>query len=298
MTGPHGAMERTIMTIVVSGATGHLGRLAVEHLLARGVAASDIVAAGRNPEKLAAVAESTGVRTAVVDFDDPATLDAALAGADKFVLVSGSEVGRRAAQHKNAVEAAARAGVSQLVYTSAPKATDTTLILAPEHKATEEAIAAAGVPATILRNGWYHENYDGSYAQAAASGVYLASTGDGRVSSAPRTDYAEAIAAVLTGEGAEHLGAVYELSGDTAWSGDDFAAAATTASGREVVYRSVTPEEHLAALKEAGLDEGTAGFVVALDGNIRDGLLGETSGDLARLIGHPTQPLEAYLAAK
>jgi NAD(P)H dehydrogenase (quinone) len=283
------------MTIVVSGATGHLGRLTVEHLLARGVAASDIVAAGRTPEKLAALAEATGVRTAVIDFTDPATLDAALAGAEKFVLVSSSEVGQRAAQHQNAIDAAARAGVAQLVYTSAPKATDTTLILAPEHKATEEAIAASGVPATVLRNGWYHENYDGSYAQAAQSGVYLASTGDGRVASAPRTDYAEAIAAVLTREG--HLGAVYELSGDAAWTGDDFAAAASAASGRSVTYRSVSPEEHLAALKDAGLDDGTAGFVVALDGNIRDGLLGETSGDLARLIGHPTQPLETYLTA-
>jgi NAD(P)H dehydrogenase (quinone) len=283
------------MTIVVSGATGHLGRLAVEHLLARGVAASDIVAAGRSTEKLAALAEATGVRTAVIDFTDPATLDAALAGADKFVLVSGSEVGQRAIQHQNAIDAAARAGVAQLVYTSAPKATDTALILAPEHKATEEAIAASGVPATVLRNGWYHENYDGSYAQAAQSGVYLASTGDGRVASAPRSDYAEAIAAVLTSEG--HLGAVYELSGDVAWTGDDFAAAASLASGRSVVYRSVSSEEHLSALKGAGLDEGTAGFVVALDGNIRDGLLGETSGDLARLIGHATQPLETYLTA-
>jgi NAD(P)H dehydrogenase (quinone) len=181
------------------------------------------------------------------------------------------------------------------VYTSAPKATSSELVLAPEHKATEEAIAASGVPATILRNGWYHENYDGSFPQAAQSGVYLASTGEGRVASAPRTDYAEAIAAVLTGEG--HLGAVYELSGDTAWSGDDFAADVAAVTGREVVYRSVSPEEHRAALLEAGLDEGTAGFVVALDGNIRDGLLGETSGDLSRLIGHPTQTLRAHFEA-
>ena len=283
------------MTIVVSGATGNLGRLAVQHLLARGVAASDIVAGGRNASRLAALAEETGVRTAVFDFTVPATLDAALAGAEKFVLVSSSEVGQRAAQHQNAIDAAVRAGVRQLVYTSAPKATESALILAPEHKATEEAIQASGVPATVLRNGWYHENYDDSFRQAADSGVYFASTGAGRVSSAPRTDYAEAIASVLTSEG--HVGAVYELSGDTAWSGDDFAGAVAAATGREVVYRSVEPEQHHAALIEAGLDEGTAGFVVALDGNIRDGLLGETSGELERLIGHPTQPLQAYFAA-
>ncbi|MGA1838000.1 SDR family oxidoreductase [Herbiconiux sp. 11R-BC] len=280
------------MTIVVTGATGHLGRLAVEHLLARGVPASGIVAAGRNPEKLAALAE-LGVGTAVIDFTDPASLDAAFDGADSVVLVSGSDVGRRAAQHANAIDAAVRAGVTHLVYTSAPKATDTALILAPEHKATEEAIAASGLPATILRNGWYHENYAQAAAQAAGTGVYLASTGEGRVASAARSDYAEAIAAVLTSEG--HIGSVYELSGDTAWSGEDFAAAATEAFGREVVFQSVTPEEHFAVLTGAGLDEGTAGFVVALDGNIRDGLLGETSGELSALIGHPTLPLVDYL---
>ena len=283
------------MTIVVTGATGHLGRLAIDHLLTRGVAATDIVAAGRSTEKLAALA-GTGVRTAVIDFTDPATLDAAFAGADALVLVSGSEVGQRAVQHQNAIDAAVRAGVTRIVYTSAPKATTSPLILAPEHKATEEAITASGLSATILRNGWYNENYGQSFAQAAASGVYLASTGEGRVASAARTDYAEAIAAVLTSEG--HEGAVYELSGDTAWNGEEFAAAASAALGREIVFRNVTPEEHTAALLGAGLDEGTAGFVVALDGNIRDGLLGETSGDLARLIGHPTTPIADYLRAE
>ncbi len=280
------------MTIVVTGATGHLGRLAIDHLLTRGIAASDIVAAGRNVGKLAEVAEA-GVRTAVIDFADATTLDAAFAGADTLVLVSGSEVGQRAAQHANAIAAAQRAGVSRIVYTSAPAATTSALILAPEHKATEETLTASGVPFTILRNGWYNENYEGTFAQVAATGVYLASTGDGRVASAARADYAEAIAAVLTSDG--HVGAVYELSGDTAWDGAEFAAAASKVLGREIVFESVTSDEHAAALAAAGLDDATIGFVVALDGNIRDGLLGETSGDLARLIGHATTPIESYL---
>jgi NAD(P)H dehydrogenase (quinone) len=283
------------MTIVITGATGHLGRLAIEHLLARGVAASDIVGGGRDAQKLAELA-ATGVGTAALDYTDPASLDAAFAGADTVVLVSGSEVGQRSAQHRNVVDAAKRAGVGRIVYTSAPHATTSQLVIAPEHKVTEEAIAASGVPSTILRNGWYHENYAGTFAQVAESGVYVASTGDGRVASAARSDYAEAIAAVLTSDG--HEGAIYELSGDTAWSGDDFASAASTALGREVVFRSVSPEEHLAILRDAGLDEGSAGFVVALDANIRDGLLSETSGDLSLLIGHATVPLVDYLRAQ
>ena len=278
------------MTIVVTGATGHLGRLTVDHLLARGVPASDIVAAGRNEAKLDELAASApGIRTAVIDFADPASLDAAFAGASDLVLVSASEPGNRVALHVNAIEAAKSAGISRIVYTSAPAATTSALVLAPEHKATEEALAASSLTTTILRNNWYNENYAGALAQAAETGVYLTSTGDGRVASASRSDYAEAIAAVLTTPG--HEGAVYELSGDAAWTGDEFAEAATSALGRSVVYRSVSPSEHLDILTSAGLDAGTAGFVVAHDGNIRDGLLAETSGDLGRLIGHPTTPL-------
>ena len=283
------------MTIVVTGATGHLGRLAIEHLLARGVAASSIVGVGRNVEKLAELAAS-GVGTAVVDYADAASLDTALAGAESLVLVSGSEVGHRVAQHGAVIDAAKRAGVGRIVYTSAPHATTSELVIAPEHKVTEELIAASGIPATILRNNWYHENYAATLPQVAATGVYVASTGEGRVASAARSDYAEAIAVVLTGDG--HEGAVYELSGDTAWNGHEFAAAASEALGREVLYRSVTPEEHAQILADAGLDEGTAGFVLALDANIRAGLLGETDGSLARLIGHPTQPLVDYFRAQ
>ncbi len=282
------------MTIVVTGATGHLGALAIDHLLARGVPAADIVAGGRDPDRLARLGRS-GVRTAVLDYDAPATIADAVAGADAVVLVSGSEVGTRVRQHGAVVDAAKAAGVGRLVYTSAPRARESALILAPDHKATEELIEASGLPATILRNNWYNENYVAALEQAARTGAHVASTDGGRVASAARTDYAEAIAAVLTSPG--HEGAVYELSGDTAWDGEEFARVASEVLGRQVVYRPVSSDEHLAILREAGVDDDTAAFVVALDANIRDGLLAETSGELARLIGHATTPLVETLRA-
>ncbi|NQX05844.1 NmrA family NAD(P)-binding protein [Rathayibacter sp. VKM Ac-2856] len=280
------------MTLVVTGATGHLGRLAVEHLLARGTAATDIVATGRDSAKLEALAADLGVRTAVADFEDPASLDAAFSGAEAVLLVSGSEVGKRVAQHTAAIEAAARAG-ARLVYTSAPKATTSPLILAPEHKATEEAIAAAGLPAVILRNGWYNENYEQTVAELASTGSTLSSAGDGRVSSAARADYAEAAAVALLD--ASLVGTVHELSGDTAWSFDELAALVAEVAGRDAAITHVDSAEHARLLTDAGVPEGGVGFLVGLDANIADGLLGETDGSLARLIGRPTTPIRTYV---
>jgi len=282
------------MTIVVTGATGHLGRLIIDALLRDGTPSSDIVALGRSAQKLEALAPRAE-RTAVADYTDRASLDAALAGADTVMLVSGSEVGQRFAQHAAVIDAAKAAGVGRIVYTSAPAATTSPLILAPEHKATEEYLAASGIPATILRNGWYTENYVGTAQQAIASGTLASSAGEGRVSSASRKDYADAAAAVLVDDA--HAGQTYELSGDTAWDFAELASTVADISGKPVTLVALTPEEHTAALAAAGLDEGTAGFVVALDGNIRDGLLGHTPGDLSRLIGRPTTPLRDGLAA-
>lgn len=281
------------MTIVVTGATGHLGRLTVDALLERGVPAAQIRAAGRSAERLAPLA-ALGVQTALIDFEKPETLDAAFAGADALLLVSGSEVGQRIPQHRNAIEAATRTNVGRVVYTSAPRATDTDLILAPEHAETERLLAASGLPVTVLRNNWYTENYTGQVDTAAATGELVGSAATGRVASASRKDYAEAAAVVLTTDG--HEGAVYELGGDVAWTFDDLATTVGELLGRPVGYRSVTPDEHTAALREAGLDEGTAGFVVALDGNIRDGALAEVTGTLSELIGRPTTPLAVGLA--
>ena len=282
------------MTIVVTGATGHLGHLIVEALLRDGVTPSDIVAGGRNLGKLDDLA-AQGVRVVTIDYNDPSTLSAALAGADTLMLVSASEPGKRVEQHKAAIDAALAAGVTRIVYTSAPHATTSHLILAPEHKGTEELIAASGIPSTILRNGWYTENYAGSIPQITATGSLVSSVGEGRVASASRKDYADAAAAVLTTDG--HEGKIYELSGDVAWSQADLAAAISEVTGTPVTYVPKTTEEHAAILKSAGLDDGTIFFVTTLDSNTRDGLLAETSGDLARLIGRPTTPLKEGLAS-
>ncbi|MBN9140647.1 MAG: NmrA family NAD(P)-binding protein [Micrococcales bacterium] len=282
------------MTILVTGASGHLGRLAVEALLARGVDASAIRAGARDTAKIADLA-ARGVQAVQLDYTDAASVAGAVAGADKVLLVSGSEVGQRVAQHRAVIDAAAAAGVAQLVYTSAPRADTSALILAPEHKATEEAIAASGVPATILRNNWYSENYLGTLAQAAATGVVASSTGEGRVASASRADFAEAAAFVLTGDG--HLGRVYELGGDVAWDFAELASAIGEVLGREIAYVAQTPEEQAAALSAAGLDEGTVGFVVGLDANIAAGDLAEVTHELSGLIGRPTTPLVDTLRA-
>jgi NAD(P)H dehydrogenase (quinone) len=282
------------MSIVITGATGQLGRLVVESLLARGTDPADIVATGRNTAVLQQLAGS-GVRVAEVDYSKPESISAVLSQSDTVLLISSSEVGHRLTQHENVIAVAKRAGVARLVYTSAPKATTSTLVLAPDHKATEEAISASGIPSTILRNGWYTENYLGEIEKAREQGVITASVADGRVASASRRDYAEAAAVVLTEP--EHEGKVYELSGDVAWNFDDLAATIAGVIGSDVSYERLSPEEHAAQLASFGLDEGTVNFVVALDGDIRDGLLAETSGDLARLIGRPTTPLAEGLAA-
>lgn len=279
------------MTILVTGATGSLGRLIIESLLERGAAAGDIVAGVRDLTK----AEGLGVRAVRLDYDDPASVAAAMDGVDSVMLVSGSEVGRRVAQHTAVVDAAKAADVTKLVYTSAPKATTSDLVLAPEHKATEEAIVASGVPAVILRNNWYTENYVRDLAAAAETGVLASGAGDGRVASASRKDFADAAAVVLLEDG--HIGEVYELGGDVAWDYRDLAAAFTEVTGREVEYTPLSFDDQVAALRGFGLDEGMAGFVAALDAGIRDGALADTDGTLARLIGRPTTPLVEGLRA-
>ena len=276
------------MSIVVTGATGQLGRLTVEALLERGIDPAEVVATGRSVEKLADLAER-GVRVERLDFDDvPASVPWLSAG-DVLLLVSGSEVGKRVPQHTAVVELAQRAGVSRIVYTSAPAADDTTLVLAPEHAATERVIRASGLPFTFLRNGWYDENYLPAFEQAKATGVVVGNAGDGRVASAPRADYAEAAAVVLSTDG--HDDAVYELSGDVAWTLDDLAATFGDVLGREVTYQRLTAEQHRAALLEHGLPEEIAGLLVAIDDNIAEGLVAVTTGELTKLLGRPTVPL-------
>ncbi len=281
------------MTILVTAASGHLGRLVVDALLDRGVAPAGVVATSRRPESLADLAES-GVAVARLDYDDAASVEAALDGVDRMLLVSGTDPGARLEQHRAVIDAAARAGVGLIAYTSIFRADTSPLPLAPDHKATEELLAASGVPWVALRNSWYSENYLSTVEQARATGEVVASAGDGRVASASRVDYAAAAAAVLSEEG--HAGNVYELGG-ASWSFDDLAATIGAVVGREVAYRPVSTDEHVAILESVGLDAGTAGFVAALDSGIRDGALADAPDDLERLIGRPATPLAETLAA-
>lgn len=280
--------------IAVTGASGHLGRLIVEDLLAHDVAPGDVVAGGRRTERLEDLA-AAGVRTAHLDYDDPASLTAALTDVDTVMLVSGDAVGERVRQHRAVLDAAVSAGARRIVYTSAPHADTSPLVLAPEHKATEQLIRESGLAFTVLRNNWYTENYLSALEQARRTGEILSSTGGGRVASAPRADFAAAASVVLRTGG--HDGATYELAGDDPWTHDELAAAMSQVLGTPVRHRAVDPDEHLAALTGAGLDEGTAGFVVALDADIRAGLLAGGEHDLSRLLGRPTTPLVDALRA-
>ncbi|MEV7132310.1 SDR family oxidoreductase [Arthrobacter sp. NPDC093128] len=276
------------MSIVIAGATGQLGRLVVGELLQRGVPAGEIVAGGRSAEQLADLA-GLGVRTASVDYNDPASVDSALSEGDTLLLISGNDIQNRTAQHETVIDAAVRANVAHILYTSVLAADSTPIILAPDHVKAEEYIRASGLPFTFLRNGWYTENYAAALATARETGTLLGSAGEGRVASATRADYAAAIAAVLTTPG--HEGRVYELSGDYAWTYEELASAFSTVLGRTVSYDSVSSTEHASALEAAGLDPATAGFLAALDGSIREDALALTTGDLARLAGRPTTPL-------
>ncbi|KRF20090.1 NAD(P)-dependent oxidoreductase [Nocardioides sp. Soil797] len=279
------------MTIAIIGATGQLGTLTIDALLERGAPAADILALGRNSERLQTLADR-GLRTAEIDLDDIDATAQSLAGVDKLLLVSFGP-GDRVTQHGNAIDAARQAGVPHLIYTSGLEAPTTILELAADHKATEELVTAAGIPATFLRNGWYTENHQQDFAGARERGVIANSIADGRIATAPRKDFAEAAAVVLSTPG--HEGKAYELSGDTAWSFDEFAATAADVLGTPVRYQPLTPEQERERLLTVGLDEGTAAFIVTLNTNMRDGAMAPTSGDLARLIGHPTEPLATTL---
>jgi len=274
--------------IAITGATGHLGRLVIAALLARGVPAGEIVAIVRDAGKAADLA-ARGVQVRQADYDRPDALTAALRGVDKLLLASSSQVGRRAAQHRNVVDAARAAGVTLLAYTSIPKADTSRMLLADEHKATEGMIRAAGLPFVFLRNGWYTENYTDNLAPTLQHGALLGSAGEGRFTPATRADYAAAAAAVLTGPG--HENAMYELGGDESVSLADLAAEISTQSGTPVTYRDLPAGEYAAALTGAGLPAARAALLADADLGIARGDLTTESGDLRRLIGRPTTTL-------
>jgi NAD(P)H dehydrogenase (quinone) len=282
------------MTITVTAATGHLGRLTIQALLDRSVPASEIVAAVRSPEK-AADLTGRGVQVREADYTKPDTLAAAFVGTEKLLLISASEMGQRLRQHTNAVNAAVAAGVSQIVYTSAPYADASDLPMAPEHKATEEVIRASGVPFVFLRNGWYFENYTENLAPALQHGTILGSARDGKISGAARADFAAAAAAVLVGDG--HANKVYELGSDQPFTMAELAAEVAKQSGKEVLYNDLPEQEYAKALVGAGVPEGYATVLAACDVTITRGALFIDSGDLSRLIGRPATPLADAVAA-
>lgn len=276
------------MTTAITGATGQLGGLVIDGLIARGTAPSDIVAVVRNAEKAAPLADR-GVVVRVADYSDEAALKTALVGVEKLLLISGADLGQRIAQHTNVIEAAEAAGVKLIAYTSVLAADTSGLSLAPEHKGTEERLTASSVPAVFLRNGWYWENYAGSLAQTVASGTLLGAAGDGKLAGASRLDFADAAAAVLTLD--DQGGKVYELGGDERLTYADFAAVIAEASGSPVAYKDVPESEYVAILEGAGLPTAVAAMLASSDAGIARGELDTDSGDLQKLIGRPSTPV-------
>ncbi|MDQ0599708.1 NAD(P)H dehydrogenase (quinone) [Streptomyces canus] len=279
------------MSIVVTGATGHLGRHVIEQLLEK-VPADQVTAVVRSAEKGADLA-AKGVKIAIADYNAPETFGSLFASGDKVLLISGNEFDKgRVNQHKVVIAAAKAADVALLAYTSAPGSL--TAALADDHRGTEEALLASGLPYALLRNGWYHENYTENLAPVLQYGAVTQAAGEGRVSSASRADYAAAAVAVLTGEG--HENQTYELGGDEAWSFAEYAAELSSQTGKEIAYNAVSVEEYTGILAGAGLPAPLAATLAGVDASIAKGELVVSSGDLSRLAGRPTTPLSEAVA--
>ncbi len=282
------------MRIAVTGAAGHLGGLVIESLIARGVAASDVVAIVRDEAKASGLA-ARGVAVAVAPYESEAALTEALRGVDRLVLVSGSEVGKRLAQHTNIIAAAKAAGVKFIAYTSLLGAPISKLGLAPEHVATEQVLADSGIDYALLRNGWYWENYASAIGAARATGKMFGAAGSAKVSAAARRDYAEAAAVAVTRD--DQAGKVYELAGAPSLSYPEIAAAVGQVIGAEVEYVDQSVAEYQATLEAAGLPADVAAMFAGMDPIIAEGALYSESTDLQDLIGRPSTPATEALAA-
>ena len=277
-------------TIAITGATGHLGRLTVAALKRRAPGAA-LVALVRDPAKAA----DLGVPARAFDYTQPATLAAPLAGVDVLVLISSNDFNDRAGQHRNVIAAAKAAGVGRIVYTSILKGANSPMILAQDHIATEAALAASGLPVTVLRNGWYTENYTGSLAGALAAGAIVGVNVAGKVAPATRADFAEALAVVAADDG--HAGQTYELAGDEAFTMADYAAEVSRQVGRTVPYAPMPQGAYADLLMGFGLPEGFARVLADSDARAGEGALMDDSRTLSRLIGRPTVPLAQAIAA-
>ena len=270
--------------IIVTAASGQLGRLVIAELLKR-VPAERIVAAVRDPAKVADLADQ-GVLVRHADYTNPASLDAAFEGASKVLLISSNELGNRVAQHRNVIDAAARAKVGLLAYTSVLHADRSTLSLAGEHRATEDAVRASGLPYTLLRNGWYVENYTVSLGGAIAHGALAGAAGEGRISAAGRADYAEAAAVVLASEGAVEQ--IYELAGDNAFTLADLAAEVSRQTGKAIPFHNLAQNDYREMLVNVGLPAPLAELIADSDAQAAQGALFDDSRTLGKLIGRPT----------
>jgi NAD(P)H dehydrogenase (quinone) len=283
----------SVMSIVITGATGQLGQLIIADLLAAGVPASDITAAVRTKEKGEDLA-ARGIQLLIADYDDPSSWS--FAPEDRVLLISASTLGKRATQHTSVINAARTAGVAQLAYTSlfgAPTADG--FLLADEHRATEQLILDSGLPYTFLRNNWYSEMYTDRVADHIAQGAIVnAVAPTSRIASATRADYAAAAARVLSTDG--HLNKAYELSGNTGWTFEEFAAEVSRVAGKTVIHTPISVAENKAHLTGAGLPEQLVEVFGNVDESINRGALAGTPGDLARLIGRPTEPIAETIA--
>lgn len=279
--------------IAITGATGQLGQLVIKQLL-NTVPANQIVAIVRNPAKAEALSQQ-GITVRQGDYADESTMTSALKGVDKLLLISSSEVGQRATQHQNVINAAKAAGVKFIAYTSLLHADKSPLGLHVEHVATEKALAESGIPYALLRNGWYTENYLASAPSALEHGVFIGAAGEGKIASATRADYAAAAAKVISGDG--HAGNVYELAGDHAWTLSELAAELSKQSGKNVTYQNMSEADFAAALKGVGLPAGLADMLADSDVGASKGGLFDDSHTLSKLIGRPTTPLSESIKA-
>ena len=277
----------------VTAASGQLGQLVVA-ALARRAGPAAVAAIVRDPARAASLFPG-GVTIRQGDYDRPETLDAAFAGAERLLLISSNAVGQRVAQHRNAIEAAKRAGVARIAYTSVLHADTSKLGLAEEHLQTEALIKASGLAYTLLRNGWYTENYTASIPAALAHGAVIGSARDGRIAGAARADYAEAAAAALLDEHAPS-DAIHELAGDSSFTMAEFAAELSRQAGREIPYIDMPEAEYRAALVTAGLPEPYAALIADSSAATADGTLFDDGHALSRLIGRPTTPFAETIA--
>lgn len=279
--------------IAITGASGQLGRLVIEQLLVK-VPAHEVLALVRDVNKVADLA-ARGVQVKAADYNQPEALFSALQGVDKVLLISSSEVGQRASQHRNVIEAAVKAKVPLLAYTSLLHADTSPLALAAEHRETEALLKQSGLPHVVLRNGWYTENYAGGIPAALAHGVFIGSAGEGKIASATRADYAAAAVAVLTQE--NQAGKIYELAGDEPYTLAELAAEISKQSGKNIGYQNLPEDEYQTVLVGAGVPEGFAGIIADSDTGASKGALFDDSHQLSSLIGRATTPLATVVKA-